>query len=58
MVTAPPAMPVKRSTFSAAAGPATASAMPIVSPASNDLEPLIVTPPFRIQSRLDLIAQE
>ena len=36
---------MKRSTFSAAAGPAAASARPIVSPANNDLEPLIVTPP-------------
>ena len=42
MVAAQASLPVKRSTFSAAVGPAIASAASTVKPANNDLEPLIV----------------
>jgi hypothetical protein len=56
-VTAPPELLVKRSTFSAAAGPASASAASIIRPANNDLKPLIVTPPWKTQRRVGSIAR-
>ena len=45
MVAAQASLPLKRSTFSAAAGPEIAIVTPIVNPTSNELGPRIITPP-------------
>ena len=55
IVTAPPIPMVKRSTFSAAAGPVAANPATIESPPKNALQPRMITPPCRIPSRVDPI---